>query len=161
MRRHRSQALQNYRNELSNGWKEGEYTCSTAVQKAFGAPNPREYCRTGFESIFELQALGYTVRRINTFVMNPVDGVYRHLTLGQFMKHYPTGKYFIRSTRHAMAWIHGELTDTQLNGTTSRRIWDAYEVIGDPMNLWPCDRPASDDPNTGNRGDCANCGQVH
>jgi hypothetical protein len=102
-------------------------TCSTQVMRAFGVSDAREYCRSGNQLQRELKAAGFKVRRL--WVSSAMRSV---PTLKAFMDKHPQGEYVMVSltgpTVHSMALRDGALTDSDMMGTSRRRINVAYQV---------------------------------
>lgn len=80
--------------------------CGPTSLQAFGICNLNGNKELKVVDFYEiLESNGYRVDVIHRYAA-------RGYTLGDFIREHPNGSYILMTSRHAMAYIDGELTDT-------------------------------------------------
>lgn len=102
--------------------------CTQATIRALGVhgqPDPR----TQWQLAGALRSGG---RKVEFMLLHEIAGTdpgmpEARVTLGEFMARFPSGSFAIFTSRHAMALVDGQLTDTA-HGGPSRQVVCAFRV---------------------------------
>ena len=122
------EALDSIRHPLASKAIRFGYTCSSMVMVSFLKREVEEAHRNGLQIRAELEANGFTVERM--FIHEAWENSSKP-TLRQFIDAHPTGSYVMVTLTggcHSMSLRDGVLMDTDMMGTSRRRISVAYEV---------------------------------